>query len=247
MLDYLIKKFENYNKTCLITDIEDSCVTFMRDGSYSKYLVGIDKDIWVIVPESIGYYPRLSDNVKFCRIDGCPDYAFTLYHNEVHKDDPIIYPTIGKNCDIHPTAVMNVEAFKVAYAPDGSKIQFRHIGNVIIEDDVKIGPQCVIHRGTMKSTIIRKGVRMSDKNSISHNNIIGKNTVFATGVITNGSVVIGQDCWLASGALIRDGISICNNVVVGMGAVVVKDITVPGVYAGNPARMIKPYKKGMTF
>jgi acetyltransferase-like isoleucine patch superfamily enzyme len=34
-------------------------------------------------------------------------------------------------------------------------------------------------------------------------------------------------------------VSICDNVVVGAGAVVTKDITVPGVYAGNPARLIR--------
>lgn len=243
MLEHLLKQFENYDKTCLITDIEDRCVTFMRDRSYVKYLINIDKDIWVVVPKSIGRYSGLSSNIKFYYVDD-PDYVFTLCHNELHKDDPIPNPIIGKNCNIHPTVVMNVEAFKVAYAPDGSKIQFRHVGNIVIEDDVKIGPQCVIHRGTMKSTIIRKGVRMFDKNSISHNNIIGENTVFATGAILNGSVTVGKDCWIASGALIKDGISICDNVVVGMGAVVVKNITTPGVYIGNPAKWVNPYRRG---
>jgi acetyltransferase-like isoleucine patch superfamily enzyme len=34
-------------------------------------------------------------------------------------------------------------------------------------------------------------------------------------------------------------VSICDNVVVGAGAVVTKDITEPGIYAGNPARLIR--------
>lgn len=246
MLEHLLKKFENYKKTCPIANIEEKSVTFMRDWCYSKYLIGIDKDIWVIVPKIIDMCIEFSNNIKFYYVDD-PDYIFTLYHNEIYKNNPVLEPIIGKNCKIHPTVIMDVEGLKVANSPSGKKIQLRHIGNVIIEDNVEIGPYTVIHRGTFESTIIKSGVRIGAKNNIAHNNMIGENTVFAAGVITNGSVKIGKNCWIGSGALIRNGISICDDVVIGLGAVVIKDVTKPGIYVGNPAKWLKPVKEGWNF
>ena len=172
---------------------------------------------------------------------------FTIYHNEIHKDHVPPEVQIGKNCKIHETVVMNVEGFKVANAHDGSKIQFKHTGNIIIGDNVEIGPYCVVHRGTMGSTIIKDGVKIGANNNIAHNNVIGENTVFAVGAITNGSVTIGKNCWVSSGALIKNGINICDNVVVGMGAVVTKDINKSGIYVGMPAKYIKPINEGWNF
>ena len=95
--------------------------------------------------------------------------------------------------------------------------------------------------------VIKNGVKIGAKNNIAHNNVIGENTVFAVGAITNGSVTIGNNCWISSGALIKNGVQICDDVVVGLGAVVVKDIIEPGIYVGSPARYLKPLKEGWNF
>jgi acetyltransferase-like isoleucine patch superfamily enzyme len=52
---------------------------------------------------------------------------------------------------------------------------------------------------------------------------------------------IGNSVSIGSGATILP-VTICDNVVIGAGAVVTTDITLPGVYAGNPARLIKRYQ-----
>ncbi len=51
---------------------------------------------------------------------------------------------------------------------------------------------------------------------------------------------IGRECWISNAANIRYHLSICDGTVIGTGANVVKDITEKGIYAGNPARFIKP-------
>ena len=244
MLEYLLKRFKGYEKTCSITNVINKSVTFIRNDEYAHFLDNICQDIWIIVPK--GFQRSVFPTVNMLIVDD-PDYVFTIYHNEIHKHDRIPDPIIGSNCKIHPTVVMNVEGFKVANAPDGSKVQFIHTGNIIIDDNVEIGPYTVVHRGTMDPTIIKKGVKIGAKNNIAHNNIIGENTVFAAGVITNGSVTIGKNCWISSGALIRNGVSICDNTVIGLGAVVVKDIAMPGIYVGNPAYFLKPLKDGWNF
>ncbi len=244
MLEHLLEKLGR-RETCPVTNIRDGCVTFIRGDGYIRYLVDTDKDVWVITSKDT-LLPMVPDNVKFYFVDD-PDYAFVIYHNEVYKNMPAPRQKVGKNCKIHPSVIMDVPGLKVVYAPDGSRVQIKHIGNVVVGDNVEIGPYTVVHRATLESTIIGNGVKIGAKNNIAHNNIIGDNTVFAAGAITNGSVTIGKDCWIGSGAMIKNGISICDNVVVGMGAVVVKDIVMPGIYAGNPARYLKPVKKGWNF
>jgi len=240
MLETLLNLFANYKKTCSITKLRSGCVSFARDESYMKYIRGQQIDAWVIVPwgmspESTKYY--WSKN---------PEYEFTLFHNHINKENTTA-SIVGSNCNIHETAILGAEGLKVVNAPDGSKIPFIHTGNVIIENDVCIGPYSIVHRGTMDNTTIKAGCRFGAYTNIGHNCYIGKNTVMAAGAILNGGVKVGKNCWFASGVLIKNHISICDNVVIGLGSVVVKDITEPGIYAGSPAAYLKPLGKGWNF
>lgn len=247
MLETLLNLFGNYKNTCSITNMRDGCVTFARNADYLfDNLGGEPKDVWIITPEisipssSSGRHPKYYPT-KY------PEYDFTLFHNEIYKDKPIQKAVIGDNCDLDETVILSVEGLKVVNAPNGEKIQFKHTGRVVIGDNINIGPYSVIHRGTMEDTIIEDGCKFGAYTNIGHNCYIGKNTVMAAGVILNGGVRIGNNCWLASGVLIKHYSTICDNVVIGLGSVVVKDITKPGIYIGNPARFLKPITEGWNF
>ena len=56
-------------------------------------------------------------------------------------------------------------------------------------------------------------------------------------------VNIGDNVWIGGGAIINPGVSIGNNVVIASGAVVTKNIPNNVVIGGNPAKIIKIYKK----
>lgn len=247
MLEYLLKKYKN-RPTCSVVNQVDGAVTFVRDLSYiGKYILDSDKDLIVLATAYLKKHDiNISDNIKFYFVDN-PEYMFTLFHNEVNKDKITPPIKIGNNTKIHETVVMNVEGLKVVNAPNGTKLQFIHTGNIIIGNDVEIGSYSVIHRGTMDSTIIGNGVKTASFTNIGHNNIIGDNTILAARVTTNGSVTIGRNCWISSSVNIKNGINICDNVVIGMGSNVVKDVETPGIYVGTPLRKIKEYKEGWNF
>lgn len=237
--DYPLKELMNrigeYNKTCSITDLQEGHVTFMRDSSYEDYLrCGLK--IVVLCPMKYIERYRFESfvNVTMIFVKDV-DYAFTSFHNLIHKSDRPKKNKIGRNCRIHPRAIIGVEGIKFANAPDGSKLQFIHTGDVIIGNDIDMGANSIIHRGSMGSTIVRDGVKIGVMVNIGHNNFIGKNTIVVGGTITSGSVKVGENCWLCAGTLIRNGVSICDNVIVGMGSMVLKDITEPGIYFGRPA------------
>ena len=244
-MEKLLKLFEEYNNTCSIKNIKDKCVTFARSIKYFEYLDRFsDKDAWIIVNE----LPIINSkcNLKFY-LDPYPEYVFTLYHNQIYKKITPKQPTIGKNCKIHKTSVLDADGLKVINTPVGKKIQFKHTGKVVVGNDVEIGPHTVVHRGTLEDTIIGDGCKIGALTNIGHNCYIGSNTIIAAGVILNGGVCVGENCWISSGAMIRHYVYICDNVVIGLGAVVVKDIIEPGIYVGNPARYLKPVEEGWNF
>jgi maltose O-acetyltransferase len=55
------------------------------------------------------------------------------------------------------------------------------------------------------------------------------------------SIGIGDNVWLGGGVIVCPGVTIGENSVIGAGAVVTRDITEPGVYAGNPARRLRSF------
>lgn len=57
--------------------------------------------------------------------------------------------------------------------------------------------------------------------------------------IITAPVIIGNDCWIGSRAILLPGVSLCDRVVIAAGSVVTKPIFESGIYGGNPARKIK--------
>jgi sugar O-acyltransferase (sialic acid O-acetyltransferase NeuD family) len=74
---------------------------------------------------------------------------------------------------------------------------------------------------------------------INHDDEIGTWTAVTTGVKLAGSVKVEPDCYLGQACTVRQLLTIGRNSLIGMGAVVVKDVEPYSVMAGNPARKIR--------
>ena len=111
---------------------------------------------------------------------------------------------------------------------------------VEIQKDVTIGKRCRIQ----SHAFICELVTIGDDCFISHGAMF-INDVFAIGGPAKGrkelwkSTKIGSNVSIGTNATVMP-VSICDNVVIGAGAVVTRDITEPGIYAGNPARLLRP-------
>ena len=116
-------------------------------------------------------------------------------------------------------------------------------GRVIIEDDVEIGTNTSIDRGTLGNTLIKTGVKIDNLVHIAHNVTIGKHTMIIANSLIGGSTIIGDHCWIAPSATIRDAVNVGDNVTIGMGAVVTKDIPSGEIWAGSPARRMDILKE----
>lgn len=72
--------------------------------------------------------------------------------------------------------------------------------------------------------------------TIGHDTILGDHCVVSPGANISGNVKVGNFCDLGTNCSIRPKISICDDVVVGLGGGVVKDILEPGIYTGIPVK-----------
>ena len=117
------------------------------------------------------------------------------------------------------------------------------------EENVFVGPFVEIQNNVK----IGSGTRVQSHSFICSQVIIGKDCFIGHGVMfvndkfSNGEVnfdppfedtIIGNNVLIGSNATILP-VSICDDVIIGAGSVVTKDITKPGVYVGNPAKKIK--------
>jgi UDP-3-O-[3-hydroxymyristoyl] glucosamine N-acyltransferase len=100
---------------------------------------------------------------------------------------------IGDRCILQSGAVIGSDGFGFAPQADGTYKKIHHAGNVILEDDVEIGANTTIDRGSIGSTMIRRGVKLDNLIQVAHNVEIGENTVIAAQTGIAGSTKIGKN------------------------------------------------------
>lgn len=115
-----------------------------------------------------------------------------------------------------------------------------HIGNVHLKENVEIGNNVCIDRAVMGSTMLSENVKVDNLVHIAHGVQVGRNSLIIANSMIAGSVEIGENVWVSPSASIRQKLTIENDALVGMGAVVVKNVDSSSVVAGNPA---KPFPK----
>jgi UDP-3-O-[3-hydroxymyristoyl] glucosamine N-acyltransferase len=150
---------------------------------------------------------------------------------------------IGKRCIIHPGAVIGCDGFGNARSDTGW-VKVPQIGGVKIGDDVEIGANTTIDRGSIEDTVIGNGVRLDNLIQIAHNVRIGEHTAMAAQSGVSGSTVIGKRCMFAGQSGLVGHITICDDVVIGGATMVSKDIHEPGFYTASfPAEKDREWKR----
>lgn len=150
----------------------------------------------------------------------------TIYDNVIIRD----------NVTIHAGTVIGADGFGYQRKEDGTFEKFPHIGGVLIEDDVEIGANTCIDRGSLGNTHIKKGAKIDNLVHIAHNVTVGESAIVIALSLIGGSTSIGDNSWLAPKVTIRNNVKIGSNTTIGMGAVVTKNVPNDSVWAGSPAR-----------
>jgi UDP-3-O-[3-hydroxymyristoyl] glucosamine N-acyltransferase len=142
---------------------------------------------------------------------------------------------IGADVVIYGGTVIGADGFGYERNESGALEKFPHIGGVVIEDDVEIGSNTSIDRGSLGDTVIGTGTRVDNQCHISHNVQIGRHVAVIAQCMIGGSCRVGDYAWLAPGAMVMNQIRIGQRATVGLGAVVVKDVADGQTVMGSPA------------
>ncbi len=147
---------------------------------------------------------------------------------------------LGNNIIIHPGVRIGQDGFGYNLGDEGLK-KFPHIGRVIIQDNVEIGSNTTIDRGSLNDTTIGEGTKVDNLVQIAHNVTIGQNCAIAGQVGISGSVSIGNNVMIGGRAGIKQHRKIGDNVQIGAGSGVMHSIPSNQRVAGNPARKLETY------
>lgn len=139
---------------------------------------------------------------------------------------------IGSRAVIHSGAVIGSDGFGFAPQPDRSWLKIPQVGGVVIGDDVEIGANTTIDRGTLDATIIEDGVKLDNQIQIAHNVVIGRHTAIAGCVGIAGSARIGAYCQIGGAAGILGHLEIAEATTIGPMSLVMSSITESGKYVG---------------
>lgn len=101
----------------------------------------------------------------------------------------------------------------------------------------------VMHKAFINAeVVIKESCIINTFANIEHSAEIGSFTHISTGAMVNGDCKVGDHVFLGSQSVMLNGTSICDNNVIAAGSFVRKSIKKSGLYAGNPARLMKAFK-----
>ena len=118
-------------------------------------------------------------------------------------------------------------------------LRFPHIGRVLLRENVELGANCTIDRGTIGNTIIKDYCKFDNGVQIAHNVLIGKGCLMAAHVTIGGSTKIGDYCVFGGQAGAIDHIKIGKKAIFACYTAAMKNISGNKIYSGAPAREIK--------
>jgi len=198
--------------------------------------VELGRDVTIGPLSVVGAGARLGDGVRVgaqCVVgDGCVVGAGSDL-----KDQVCLYPktVVGAHCIIHSGARIGVDGF--GYVLEDSRYRkVPQVGRCVIEDDVEIGANTCIDRGSVGETRVGAGTKIDNLVHIAHNVRIGRNCIIVAQVGIAGSTTIGDGVALGGQVGIIDHLNIGDGARVGAGAGVGRDIPPREAWFGYPAR-----------
>jgi UDP-3-O-[3-hydroxymyristoyl] glucosamine N-acyltransferase len=154
----------------------------------------------------------------------------TIFPNAVLYENTIV----GNRCILHANVVLGAYGFGYSFV-DGRHVLTSQLGNVVIGDDVEIGANATVDRGTYGPTVVGAGTKIDNMVMIAHNCHIGRHNMLCSQVGIAGSTSTGDYVVMAGQVGVRDHVHIGDRAVLGAMAGVINDVPAGQRYIGIPA------------
>jgi UDP-3-O-[3-hydroxymyristoyl] glucosamine N-acyltransferase len=142
---------------------------------------------------------------------------------------------LGARVYVYPGARIGQEGFGFASTTDGF-LSVPQLGRVILEDDVEVGANSTIDRGSSRDTVIGAGSRLDNLVQIGHNVVLGRCCVIVAQVGISGSTVLEDFVRVGGQAAMAGHLRIGQGAAIGAQAGVISDVDAGAKVLGSPAQ-----------
>ena len=151
---------------------------------------------------------------------------------------------VGDRVILHAGVVLGADGFGYLFA-EGRHHKFPQLGGLVIENDVEIGCNTTVDRGSLGTTLIGEGTKIDNLVQVAHNVRIGRHSVIAAQTGISGSTEIGDYVVMGGQVGVGDHARIGDRAVIGGGTGILPGKTVRegSVMWGTPARPLSEFKK----
>lgn len=153
-----------------------------------------------------------------------------IFSNVTVREDVML----GERVIIHSGSVIGSDGFGYLSRENGHE-KVPQVGSVIIEDDVEIGSNSAIDRGTLGATRIARGAKIDNLVHIGHNVTVGEDSMVIAQVGISGSTTIGNRTIIGGQAGVGGHITVGDGAMVGGQAAVTKSVPENARVSGYPA------------
>ncbi len=151
---------------------------------------------------------------------------------------------LGDRIIIHAGTSIGQDGFGFALGADGHT-KVPQLGRVLIEDEVEIGANCTIDRGTGPDTVIGAGTKIDNLVQIGHNVRLGRTCVIVSQVGISGSTATGDMVMMGGQAGLTGHLKIGSGARIGAQAGVMRDVPPGETVGGSPAVPMREWLKGV--
>jgi UDP-3-O-[3-hydroxymyristoyl] glucosamine N-acyltransferase len=142
---------------------------------------------------------------------------------------------LGERVCVHPGARIGQEGFGFASIKSGF-LMVPQLGRVLLEDDVEVGANTTIDRGSARDTVIGAGTRLDNLVQIGHNVVLGRCCVIVAQVGISGSTVLEDFVRVGGQAAMAGHLHIGQSAQIGAQAGVISDLPSGAKVLGSPAQ-----------
>lgn len=151
---------------------------------------------------------------------------------------------VGDRVTILPGARIGTESFGFLPRADGHR-KVPQLGRVIIQNDVQIGANTVVDRGTLSDTVIGEGTKIGNLAQIAHNVRIGRNCMFVGTTAFAGTVTVGDNVTFGGAVRVVGFVHIGEGSTIQADTLVTKSCPPNSRLAGTPARDVRQWRREM--
>jgi UDP-3-O-[3-hydroxymyristoyl] glucosamine N-acyltransferase len=156
----------------------------------------------------------------------------------------VIHALIGDRVIIHPGARIGQDGFGYLPGPRGHQ-KIPQTRRVIIQDDVEIGANTTIDRGSTRDTVIGEGTKIDNLVQIAHNVTIGRHCLIAGQTGISGSSQVGDFVMMGGQVGVADHINVGAGAQLGAQSGYMHDVPAGGRWLGSPAQPVRDFLKGV--